>query len=79
VASHPLFFFFKKKKKKEKEEKRKGWPNHPIGGGWPALRPVWRWLGHPPMGWFGHPCFLFLFFFLKKTIIDLIFKIKLKN
>jgi hypothetical protein len=40
------WLFFKKKKKKEKEEKRKGWPNHPMGGGWPPLR-QWGWLGHP--------------------------------
>jgi hypothetical protein len=30
----------KKKKEEEEEEKRKRWPNHPIGGGWSALRPV---------------------------------------
>jgi hypothetical protein len=23
-----------------------GWPNHPIGGGWPP-RLAWAWFGHP--------------------------------
>jgi hypothetical protein len=44
-----------------------GWPNHPIGGGWPPVWPrggsatlrlaVWGWPNHPlrPWGWFGHP------------------------
>jgi hypothetical protein len=72
--------FKKKKKKKKKKEKRKkkkkkkkerGGRNHPMGGGWPPLRP-WGW--PPPRPRFGHPCFLSFF-----LIIDLIFKIKFKK
>jgi hypothetical protein len=29
--------YIKIKKKKKKKKKKEGWPNHPIGGGWPPL------------------------------------------
>jgi hypothetical protein len=38
-------------KKQKKKNRKQGWPNHPIGSGWPPLRP-WGWFGHPQTGWF---------------------------